>query len=70
MLKDQEGKIRTRKVAKKVKELNSMEGFEGIPRRLHKLVNSRTRVKISQAITGLLAQQPCHNTVNMIERDW
>ena len=25
-----------------------------------------TRIKISQAITGLLAQQPCNNTVNMI----
>ena len=29
-----------------------------------------TRAKISQAITGLLAQQPCNNTVNMLERDW
>ena len=29
-----------------------------------------TRVKISQTITGLLAQQPCNNTVNMIEQDW
>ena len=29
-----------------------------------------TRVKISLAITGLLAQQPCNNTVNMIEQDW
>ena len=27
-------------------------------------------VKISQAITGLLAQQPCNNTVNMIEQVW
>ena len=29
-----------------------------------------TRIKISQAITGLLAQQPCNNTVNMVEQDW
>ena len=29
-----------------------------------------TCVKISQAITGLLAQQPCNSTVNMIEQDW
>ena len=29
-----------------------------------------THVKISQAITRLLAQQPCNNTVNMIEQDW
>ena len=28
-----------------------------------------TRVKISQAITRLLAQQPCNNPVNMIEQD-
>ena len=27
-------------------------------------------IKISQAITGLLAQQPCNITVNMIEQDW
>ena len=26
--------------------------------------------KISQAVKGLLAQQPCNNTVNMIEQDW
>ena len=32
--------------------------------------NIPTRVKISQAITGLLAQQPCSNTVNMIQKDW
>ena len=29
-----------------------------------------TRAKISQAITGLLLQQPCNNTVNMIEQGW
>ena len=29
-----------------------------------------TRVKISQAIAGYLAQQPCNNTVNMIEQGW
>ena len=27
-------------------------------------------VKIAQAITGLLAQQPFNSTVNMIEQDW
>ena len=29
-----------------------------------------TCIKISQAMTGLLAQQPCNNTVNMVEQDW
>ena len=29
-----------------------------------------TRVKISQAITGYLAQQLCNNTVNVIEQGW
>ena len=29
-----------------------------------------TRVKISEAITGLFDQQHCNNTVNMIEQDW
>ena len=36
---------------------------------MSQLVGSTTRVKISQAITGLLAQQPCNDTVNMIEQD-
>ena len=48
-----------------------MEGLKGFQEDYTcKLVNSRTRVKISQAITGLLAQQPCNNTVNMIEQDF
>ena len=29
-----------------------------------------THVNISRVITGLLVQQPCNNTVNMIEQDW
>ena len=38
---------------------------------LHGLENfERARVKMSQAITGVLAQQPCNSTVNMIEQDW
>ena len=32
-------------------------------------VLASTRVTISQAITGLFAQQPCNNTVNMIEQE-
>ena len=29
-----------------------------------------THVNISRVITGLLVQQPCNNTVNMIEQGW
>ena len=35
-----------------------------------RMITLYTRVKLSQAITGLLAQQPCNSTVNMIEQDW
>ena len=49
--------------------MEGLKGFQEDYTMTCKLVNSRTRVKISQAITGLLAQQPCSNTVNMIEQD-
>ena len=50
--------------------LNIVIGSSLLDLTVNQKAASHTRVKISQAISGLLAQQLCNNSVNMIEQDW